>query len=67
MAPSVVFMGMAKQALLASRQGKSFQAPPSQFASPPATHATWPALQADCSVRVAKILLKSRASWTLLW
>ncbi|KAH6847279.1 hypothetical protein B0I37DRAFT_397536 [Chaetomium sp. MPI-CAGE-AT-0009] len=52
MAPSVVFIGIAKQALFASLQRRIFQASPSaQVANPPATHATWPCWHADCSVR----------------
>ncbi|KAH6623611.1 hypothetical protein F5144DRAFT_495388, partial [Chaetomium tenue] len=68
MTPSVVFTGMAKQALLASRQRRIFQPSPSvHLASPPPMHAAWPGLHADCSVRVAKISLNSRATWMLFW
>jgi len=42
-APSVVSMGMARQAVSASEQRSIFQAPSSaQVATPPARHATWP-------------------------
>ena len=60
--PSVVFMGRAKQAVSARRQGMmSKPAAPAHVAIPPETHAVWPALQADCAVRVAKRSLNSRA------
>jgi hypothetical protein len=56
--PSVVSMGRAKQAALGSRQGKILKPSlPVHLASPPATHATWPTVQADCSVKVAKMSL----------
>ena len=61
--PSVVFMGRAKQAVSAIRQGVMSKPPAAaHVAIPPATHAVWPALQADCAVRVAKRSLNSRAS-----
>jgi hypothetical protein len=56
--PSVVSMGRAKQAALGARQGKILKPSlPVHLASPPATHATWPSVQADCSVKVAKMSL----------
>jgi len=49
-------------------QGTSSKpSPPAQEASPPATHAVWPSLQADCLVRVAKMVLNSRAFRKLFW
>ena len=66
--PSVVSMGIAKQAVPGSPQGtRSKPAPLAQVASPPATQAVWPVLQADCLVRVAKRSLNSRACCTLFW
>jgi hypothetical protein len=67
-APSVVFIGIAKHAMPGTRQGEiSKPSPLVQKASPPATHAVWPLVQADCAVRVAKILLYSRASCRFFW
>lgn len=66
--PLVVFMGRAKHAVLAMGQGMmSKPSAPAQVANPPATHAVWPSLQADCSVRVAKMALKPRASCRFCW
>ncbi len=65
--PSVVFMGRAKQAVSAARQGMMSKPPvAAHVAIPPATHAVWPALQADCAVKVAKRSLNSRASCKFL-
>jgi hypothetical protein len=61
--PSVMFIGMTMQAVLGTPQWVIFQASPSaQLANPPPMHAVWPRLHADCSVRVAKMSLNSRAT-----
>jgi hypothetical protein len=61
--PSVMFIGMTMQAVLGTPQRVIFQASPSaQLANPPPMHAVWPRLHADCSVRVAKRSLNSRAT-----
>lgn len=61
--PSVMFIGMTMQAVLGTPQRVIFQASPSaQLAYPPPIHAVWFRLHADCSVRVAKMSLNSRAT-----
>lgn len=64
--PSVVFMGIAKQALPAGQGMSSNPSPLAHVPMLPATHAAWPSLQADCVVNVAKMSLYFRASARLL-
>lgn len=65
--PPVTFKGIAKHEVPGALQGVISKAPPSpgQVARPPAMHAAWPGRQADCSVKVAKMLFNSRAARTL--
>ncbi|GAB1317525.1 hypothetical protein MFIFM68171_07735 [Madurella fahalii] len=64
--PSVVFMGIAKQALPAGQGISSNPSPLAHVPIFPETHAAWPSLQADRVVKVAKISLYFRASARLL-
>lgn len=64
--PSVVLIGIAKQALPAGQGIRSKPWPLAHVPMLPAIQAAWPSLQADCLVRLAKMSLYSRASARLL-
>lgn len=60
--PSVVFMGSARHVVPAPQRVISKAPAALQKPTFPLTHATWPGLQADCSVRPAKMELNAFAA-----
>lgn len=66
MTPSVVFIGSAKHAVPAPHFWMAKAPSGPQMPTLPLTQAIWPALQADCSLREAKRVLKVLAEARLL-